>query len=126
MRIVVRLAAAAVALWVASEVVAGIDLGGGTTTDRLLTLFVVAAVFSLATTFLRPVLTVLSLPFIVITLGLFLIVINAALLLLTGWVADLLGAPFVVEGFWAAVLGSLVISVTLWVIDLVLPERYER
>ena len=69
------------------------------------------------TSVVKPVLTVLSLPFILLTLGLFLLVINALLLLLTGWVAGGLGVGFHVDGFWTAVGGSIVITVVTWAVD---------
>ena len=65
----------------------------------------------------KPVLTVLSFPFIILTLGLFLLVINAAVLLLTGWLAEQLDIGFRVDGFWPAVGGALIITVTTWVVD---------
>jgi len=58
-----------------------------------------------------PVIKTLSLPFIIVTLGFALLVINALLLLLTEWVTDKFGVEFHVDGFWWAVLGSIVISI---------------
>jgi putative membrane protein len=82
-----------------------------TTQERLIALAIVALVFSLINTFVAPVVKTLSLPFIVITLGLFLLVINALLLLLTDWIAGKLDVTFYVESFGWAVLGAIVISV---------------
>jgi putative membrane protein len=82
-----------------------------TTQERLVALAVVALVFSLINTFVAPVVKTLSLPFIIITLGLFLLVINALLLLLTDWIADKLDVTFYVESFGWAVLGAIVISI---------------
>jgi putative membrane protein len=82
-----------------------------TTQERLIALAIVALVFSLINTFVAPVVKTLSLPFIVITLGLFLLVINALLLLLTDWIAGKLDVTFYVESFGGAVLGAIVISV---------------
>jgi putative membrane protein len=82
-----------------------------TTQERLIALAIVALVFSLINTFVAPVVKTLSLPFIVITLGLFLLVINALLLLLTDWIAGKLDVTFYVESFWWAVLGAIVISI---------------
>ena len=84
---------------------------GDTTQERLIALAIVALVFSLINTFVAPVVKTLSLPFIVITLGLFLLVINALLLLLTDWIAGKLDVTFYVESFGWAVLGAIVISV---------------
>ncbi len=91
-------------LWLASELVPGIEVQGGwTLAGAAILLGVVNAV-------VRPVLVVLTLPFTLLTLGLFLLVINAAML---GLVAAVFRG-FVIEGFWSAVLGSIVISLTGW------------
>ena len=73
--------------------------------EKILPLLLVALILSLINSFVRPVLTILSIPFIIITLGLFLLVINAGMLLLTGWLADVLdiGFPSPASGRrWAA------------------------
>ncbi|RHW27336.1 phage holin family protein [Nocardioides immobilis] len=85
--------------------------------EKLLPLLGVALILSLVTAFVKPVLVILSFPFILLTLGLFLLVLNALLLMLTGWVADLFDIGFHVEGFWPAVGGAIIISVTTWILD---------
>lgn len=82
-----------------------------TTTEQLITLAIVAAIFTVINMFVAPVVKTLSLPFIILTLGLALLVINALLLLLTDWVADKLDVAFFIDGFVWAVLGSIVISI---------------
>jgi putative membrane protein len=72
---------------------------------------VVALVFGLVNIALRPPLTLLTCPLVILTLGLFALVINAVLLLLTAQIAASFGVDFRVDGFWSAVLGSLVISI---------------
>ncbi|MGI9084220.1 MAG: phage holin family protein [Aeromicrobium sp.] len=84
---------------------------GDTDQERLIALAIVAFVFSLINTFVAPIVRTLSLPFIVITLGLFLLVINALLLMLTDWIAGKLGVAFSVESFGWAVLGAIIISI---------------
>jgi len=103
-------AALAVAAWLLGD---HMRIGGGDDTDqeRLIALAIVALVFSLINTFIAPVVKTLSLPFIVLTLGLFLLVINALLLLLTDWIAGKLDVSFYVESFGWAVLGAIVISI---------------
>jgi putative membrane protein len=94
----------AFALWAATELVPGIAV-------RDLTSLVLAAlVFGLVNAVVRPVLVLLSLPLTIVTLGLFLLVVNAAMLGLTAWVLP----GFQVAGFWPAVLGSIVVSVVGW------------
>jgi putative membrane protein len=88
-----------------------IGKAGDTDGERLIALAIVALVFSLINSFVAPVVKTLSLPFIILTLGLFLLIINALLLLLTDWVADKLDVSFYVESFGWAVLGAIVISI---------------
>ncbi len=104
-RIALQVAINAVALWVAVELVDGIHFVG-----EWWELLIVALIFALVNTFLRPILRAITLPITLLTLGLFLLVINAALLLLTGAVASELGITFVVADFLAAVLGAILIS----------------
>lgn len=126
MRFIVRLIASAVALGAAAWIVDGITVTGDDTTSQVITLLIVALIFGVVNAVVRPLLTLLSLPVVLLTLGLFLVVINGAVLALVGWFAGLLDLPFEIEGFWAAVLGAIVISVVSFLIDVVLPDEYER
>lgn len=101
----VRALISALGLWLASELVSGIDVAGvGTLIAAALLLGVVNAI-------VRPVLFLLTLPITVITLGLFLFVLNAAML---GLVALLLPG-FHIDGFWSAVLGAIIVSIVGWI-----------
>ena len=101
---ILRLLIVALGLWLASELVPGIEVKGvGTLLGAALLLGIVNAV-------VRPVLIILTLPVTVFTLGLFLLVINAAMLGLVAWMFD----GFTISGFWAALFGSIVVSVTGW------------
>ncbi len=106
MYFLLRLLINAAALWVAIRLVAGIDHRGS-----WWSLLVVALVFGALNASVRPLLKLLSLPLLVLTLGLFIFVINALMLLLTGWVSRLLGLGFYVDGFWAALLGGFIVTV---------------
>jgi putative membrane protein len=128
MRFLTWLATNAVALAAAAWLLDGIRFTGATSGsaelgDKLVPLVVVAAILGVITSVVKPVLKVLSLPFILLTLGLFLLVINALLLLLTGWIAGGLDVGFHVDGFWTAVGGSIVITVVTWAVDALLGER---
>jgi putative membrane protein len=123
--LIVRVFASAVALAVAAGLVDGISVGPGTDQQRLLTLLGVAVIFGLVNAIVRPVLRLLTLPLVVLTLGLFLLVLNALLLLLTEWIAKQFDLAFHVDGFWSALLGALIITVVSFLINLVLPDRYE-
>jgi putative membrane protein len=119
LRVVVNALALAVATWLLS----GITVTGDNTGQRLVTLLLVGAVFGVVNAIVRPVVTILSIPFIILTLGLLMFVINALMLLLTSWLSGQLGLHFHVDGFWTAVLGSIIISVATWLIELVVDER---
>jgi len=113
----------ALALAAATWWLDGIRLTGKDDTDRVLTLILVALIFGVINSFVGPAVKLLSLPFIIITLGLLLLVINALLLMLTSWVSKEVGLGFHVDGFWTAVWGALIVTVSTWVIERVLPKR---
>ena len=122
MGFLIRLIVNAVALAAAAWLFEGIEVGGADDGDRVLTLLVVALIFGLVNAFIAPVVKLLSLPFIVLTLGLLLLVINALMLLLTSRLAEAFDLEFTVDGFWPAVLGSIVISVVGAVLGAVLED----
>jgi putative membrane protein len=126
LRLIIRILASAVALAVAAALVDGISVGPGTDVERTLTLLGVAIIFGLVNAVVRPIVRLLTFPLVILTLGLFLLVVNALMLLLTEWIADQFDLAFQVDGFWPAVLGALIISIVSFVINVVLPARYER
>ena len=107
---IVQLLITAAALFVAVYVVPGLDFAFEPELAWLKFL-VVALIFGLVNTFVRPILLIFTLPITIMTLGLFLLVINAVLLLLTGVISAELNLGFTVADFWAALLGSIVISI---------------
>jgi putative membrane protein len=124
-RLLVRILAGAVALAAAAGLIEGISVGPGTTSERLLTLLAVAVIFGLVNAIVRPIVRLISIPLFILTLGLFTFVVNALMLLLTAWIGDLFDLAFEVDGFWAALLGALVISVVTFLINLLMPDKYE-
>jgi putative membrane protein len=122
MGFLIRLVVNAIALGAAAWLIDGIRVGGADDGDRALTLVVVALIFGLVNAFIAPVVKLLSLPFIVLTLGLLLLVINALMLLLTSRLAEAFDLDFTVDGFWPAVLGSIVVSVVGAVLGAVLKD----
>lgn len=104
----------ALAVWAAAAVVPGIHYDDGQS------LLIAALVLGILNAFVKPALRLLSLPFIVVTLGLFLLVINAVLLMLASWLVS----GFHVTGFWSAVGGSLVISIVSFFLGS--PERRDE
>lgn len=113
MRFLVRLLVTACALWVAIQMVDGITFTGTT-----VALLGVALCFGAVNAVLKPILTVLTCPPIMLTLGLFTFVVNAILLLATAWLSGVLGLGFSVDGFWPAFWGGLLIGITSAVLSL--------
>ncbi len=123
MRFLIWVLVNALALAAATWLLSGITLTADTTGQRVLSLVLVAVVFGVVNAVVRPVVRLLSLPFIILTLGLLIFVINALMLLLTGWLSGQLGLGFQVAGFWTAVGGAIVITVATWLLELVLRDE---
>jgi len=104
-RFILRALFAMAGLWVASKLVHGIEV------KSTGSLIAAAVLLGLVNAFVRPVVFILTLPFTLVTLGLFLLVINAAMLMLVSALLD----GFNVHGFWAAVFGSIVVSIVSWI-----------
>jgi putative membrane protein len=103
------------ALYAAVFVVGGIEFQGA-----WWKLLLVALAFSLLNTYVRPILRILTLPISVITLGIFLLVINAAMLLVTSAISDQLSLGFHVADFGAAFLGAIVVAIVGWILSMVI------
>jgi putative membrane protein len=101
----VRFLICALGLWLAEEILPGIGV------DNAGSLIAAAFLLGVINAFVRPVLVVLTLPITVVTLGLFLLVINAGMVALVAWILP----GFHVAGFWPALLGGLIVSITGWV-----------
>ena len=122
MRFLVWLASTTAALALATWLLDGLSIEGDTWQEQIWPLLGVALIMGVIGAIVKPVVTLLSLPFVILTLGLFLLVINAWMLMLVGWVAGKLDLGFEVDGFWAALLGSLVITLTTSFFDAVLRD----
>jgi putative membrane protein len=108
-----RLLVVAFALWLASEWVTGIEIKG------VWTLLGAALLLGLVNAIVRPLLVLLTLPFTLLTLGLFLLVINAAMLGLVAWAFD----DFSIAGFWPALFGSIIVSLVGWLASAFIGRR---
>lgn len=118
MRILLKLAVYALAVWVAVRVVDGLDFTG-----TWFALAVIALVFAAVNATVKPVVKVLSLPFILLTLGLFLLLVNAVMFALTIWISGLLDLGLTSSGFGATFLGAVVVSLVSWVAETILRTR---
>lgn len=119
----------AVALWVAAVVVPGITLvtDGSTTQSKVLTVIIVAAIFGLINAIVKPVALFFSLPALILTLGLFTLVINALMLELLSWFNDRLSLSFHVDSFfWSALAGALIITLVSWILNIILKDEKDR
>ena len=122
----IRVVVIAVSLWVAELIVPGIDVTTSDTGAAVGTLLGVALIFGVINAVLKPVIKVVGCPFYVLTLGLIGLVVNALLFLLVGAIADGLGLPFQVDGFWAAFWGAIVVGVVGFVLHVAIPDRFDQ
>jgi putative membrane protein len=118
MRFLVRLLVTAAALWVAVRFVDGITYVGSWSG-----LLAVALVFGIVNAIIRPILYFLTCPFIFLTLGLFIFIINALMLLLSASIANSFGIAFHVDGLLSALVGSVIISVVSAVLSIFVPDK---
>jgi len=117
----IRLLVNAAALWVATQIVPGVSLSGGA-----LPLLGVALVFGVVNALIRPVAKILTFPLIILTLGIFALVINGLMLWLTSSLSSALGLGFHVSGFWAAFWGALVVSLVSTILSLFIADSKPR
>jgi len=111
--IVIRTLLVAVGIWLATVMVPGVE---ARTTSALLW---AAIALGLINAFVRPLIVLLTLPLTVLTLGLFLLIVNAAMLNLAGWFVD----GFIVDGFWSSLFGAIVVGITGWIGSAFVSER---
>ena len=105
------------ALFVAAWILSGVSYG-----DQWWTLFIAAAVFTLVNSWVKPILTLLSIPFIVVTLGIFYFLINVLMLYLTDWIVP----DFEIKTFWWAVLAAIIVSIVNGLLNMLMPDDDER
>jgi putative membrane protein len=122
MRLILRWLIIAAAVAVAAWIVPGIEVVGDT---GWLAVLLFAAVLGFVNAVIRPVLKFLSCGCIALTLGLFIFVVNAVSFLIAGWIAQWLGIGFYVSNFWAALFGSIIVSIVSLVLSAVLIDQNE-
>lgn len=136
MSFLLRVLVNALAIWVAAWILPGMELtadpsvvsavGGGTAASVLAYLFI-GLVFGVVNAVVRPVLSILSLPITCLTLGLFAIVVNAAMLWLTSWLSSFTPLQLEIDSFlWTAVLATLIIGAVSLVMGWIVPDRERR
>ena len=115
--LLIRWVSNVVALYVAAWLLSGVDYG-----DQWWTLLIAAAVFTVVNAWIKPIVALLSIPFIVVTLGLFYFLINVLMLYVTDWVVR----DFEIRSFWWAVLAAIIVSVVNGVLHPLLPGPRSR
>ena len=125
MKLLLRILIPAVALWVAHELIHGIELTGSSTGKRALTLIVVALIFGIVNAVLKPIAKTIGCLAYAVTFGLISIVVNGLLFWLTSWVAGKLSVPFHIDGFVPALLGALIVGIVGWLLSLAL-DRHDH
>ncbi len=124
LKLLAHAAGLAVAAWLLEDIHFNDPvLGSAEYEAKVLPLLGVALILTVVNTIIRPLVKVFTFPVVLLTLGLFLLVINAWMLLLTDAIADELGLGFHVSGFFAAAIGSVIITVASWSVDLVLGDE---
>lgn len=121
MRLLIRLAINAIALWVAVELVPGLNYDAGS----YVPLLIIALIFGLVNALVRPILLLLTCPLIVLTLGLFILIVNAIMLSITVWLSGVFDLGLTSDGFLPTLLGALVISVVSGVMNLLVKDNGE-
>lgn len=110
MSVLIKILVTAVAVWVAVQVVDGLEFTGD-----VLALLAIAVILGVVNAFARPIVTLLSLPIVLLTLGLFLLIINALMFALTIWISESLNLGLTSTGFGATLLGAIIVSVVSWI-----------
>lgn len=131
LRFILQVIVNAVAIWVTSLVVSGVRIVAGDgapdvdqpAVNTALVVLVIALIFTAVNAVVKPIVKVLALPLYILTLGLFFLVVNALMLLLTSWISGYTDFGLVVDGFWTAVLAPLLISIISLVLSVVVPEE---
>lgn len=123
---VLRLVCSAAAVWLSTLIIPGINVTAGSMLGTIGTLLLVALIFGLVNTFIKPIVKFVGCGLYVLTLGLISLVVNGLLFWLVSWICGQLSIPFRVDNFWpAAVLGALIVSIVSWALGLVIKDRGE-
>lgn len=117
--LLIRLVINAVAIAVTASLLPGIEVSQQNYAG---TIIVVAIIFGVVNAVIKPILAVLTCPLYILTLGLFTFVMNALMLMLTSWISDQVGLGFHVDGFWTALIGSIIISLISFILSIFVRE----
>lgn len=126
MRFLLKVIINALALWLTTLIVSGVSVHPyeDTTSATVLTYLLIAVIFGVVNAVIGTAIRIVAFPIYIITLGLISLVVNALLLLIVSWISDAMGFGLHVDGFWAGVLGALVLGIIAWLFGLIIrPSR---
>jgi putative membrane protein len=122
-QLIVKVVVNAVAIWVATAVVPGVEVSGDGAARTVITLAVVGAIFGIVNALVKPIVKLFSLPFYILTLGLFAFIVNAFMLEIVSWLSDQWNISFHIDDFfWSAIGAAIVVTFVSMVLNLVLPD----
>ncbi|MDQ1570872.1 MAG: putative rane protein [Actinomycetota bacterium] len=129
-RFLVRLVVNAIALWLTTLILAGsvrvVSFAPHDTFATVITYLLVALVFGIVNGVIGNLIRIVAFPLYILTLGLIALIVNGLLLLLVSWLSALVNFGLVVDGFWAGVLGALVLAILSWFIGIILRPLTRR
>ncbi len=122
MSFVLRVVINGFAIWLATQLLSGLEIVGAESTgEQVLIVGFIALVFGIVNAIVKPVVQLLSIPLYILTLGLFTLVVNALMLLLTAWITGFTEWGLQIDGFWWAVGGALIVSIVSFALSLMIP-----
>lgn len=127
MGFLVRVIINGVAIWLATVLLSGLQIvGAGSTGEKIGIILLIALIFGLVNAIVKPLVKLLAFPLYIVTLGLFTLVVNALMLLLTAWITGHTDWGLRIDTFGTAVLGALIISIVSFVLSVALPGGRKR
>ncbi|SDU78060.1 phage holin family protein [Arcanobacterium phocae] len=133
MKLLMRILCNAVALWIVTILLSGFALRQPTIAQlsnldpqvqSIIALIISGAILAIVNSFVRPIVKFFSLPIYILTLGLFFVVVNGAMLMLTSWISGQLGVGIIIDGFAWALVGGIIISVVNTALDVLVPGKH--
>lgn len=127
MQFVIKVIINGIALWLTSLWLSGIEfITDDSVLGTVIVVAIVAALFTLVNAIVKPIVKIVSILFYILTLGLFFLVVNALMLLLTSWISSFTDYGLRVDGFWTAVLAGLIIAIISVILGAILPDGRRR
>lgn len=126
MDFIARLLATMAGLWISTLLVPSIRIASSSASETVIVLAVVALVFTVVNSVIKPVVKTLAFPLYLVTFGLFAMVTNSALFALTGWLSTWLGVPVSTGGFWSCLAGAVITSVVASIVSGVLRDKKDK